>query len=235
MAKLYFRYGAMGAAKTLNLLSVAHNYRSQGRRVFLIKPRVDTRDGEFIASRAGLKERVDFRPGMLDTIDGLGGYDCVLVDEAQFLTARQVEGLRTIATCDDVPVIAYGLKTDFRTRLFAGSQRLLELADDIEEIKTICLYCERKATQNLRCTKGEDQVEIGGDEAYAPSCFACYLERVRTEQYQVPDEITSEDRAVVRQVVLAPKPMVWTSDGARLPADVERRLGDVLEKVAGMT
>lgn len=187
MAKLYFRHGTMDSAKTLNLLAVAHNYRSQGKRVMLLKPRLDDRFGAgAIASRAGLEAHADLLldpDSQLDPED-FAGVDCVLVDEAQFLSARVIDQLRTL-TREGPPVICYGLRTDFRTHLFEGSRRLLELADSIEEVKVTCRFCNRKAIFNLRYgdegqgrTEGA-QIQLGGSEAYAPACFACYNARTR--------------------------------------------------------
>ncbi|HEY8375351.1 MAG TPA: thymidine kinase [Nannocystis sp.] len=184
MAKLYFRHGTMDSAKTLNLLAVAHNYRSQGKRVLLLKPRIDDRFGAgSIASRAGLHADADLLLDPDSVLDPamFEGIDCVLVDEAQFLSARVIEQLRVL-THNGPPVICYGLRTDFRTRLFEGSQRLLELADSIEEVKVTCQFCNRKAIFNLRHdggaarTEGE-QIQLGGSESYAPACFACYQAR----------------------------------------------------------
>jgi thymidine kinase len=186
MAKLYFRHGTMSSAKTLNLLAVAHNYRSQGKRVLLLKPRIDDRFSErAIVSRSGLKAEADVlldADSVLDptTFEGL---DCVLVDEAQFLSSFLVEQLRALTLTHQVPVICYGLRTDFKTRLFEGSKRLLELADSIEEVKVTCQFCNRKAIYNMRLLGGKAtlegaQVEIGADEKYAPACFRCYNERL---------------------------------------------------------
>lgn len=136
-----------------------------------------------VASRAGLFRAADVTLHEFSTIESTNGYACVLVDEAQFLTERQVEGLRAIATDSNIPVIAYGLKTDFRSRLFPGSQRLLELADDIEEIKTVCRFCERKATQNLRLIPATKQIVIGADDVYAPACFACFLSKAQDQDW----------------------------------------------------
>lgn len=185
MAKLYFRYGTMDSAKTMNLLAVAHNYRKQEKRVLLLKPKLDERFGvRRIASRSGLEATADllieadhvFEPGMFDDMD------CVLVDEAQFLSPQVVEQLRRITIDPGVPVICYGLRTDFKTRLFPGSQRLLELADRIEEVKVTCQYCGKKATFNLRLLGGEaaldgPQVQLGADEQYVPVCWQHYDER----------------------------------------------------------
>ena len=153
MAKLYFRYGAMGSAKTLNLLAVRHNYELQGKKVILLKPRRDDRFGaDVVRSRAGLSYQADLLIDD-DTVfaaELFQGLHCVLVDEGQFLSADVVEALRQVTLEHDVPVIAYGLRTDFSTRMFPGSQRLMELADAIEEIKTTCMFCNRKAVFNLR-------------------------------------------------------------------------------------
>jgi len=185
MAKLYFRHGPMDSAKTLNLLAVAHNYRSQGKRVLLVKPRLDIRFGAAtIASRAGLEAHADLlvdRDTQLDP-EGFHGVDCVLVDEAQFLSARLVEQLRRLTRDPGMPVICYGLRTDFRTRLFEGSRRLLELADSIEEVKVTCHFCNRKAILNLRIQGGAaslegEQIQLGGNDRYAPVCYPCYADR----------------------------------------------------------
>jgi thymidine kinase len=185
MAKLYFRYGTMDSAKSMNLLAVAHNYRKQGKRVLLLKPKLDDRFGTLkIASRSGLEADADilverdhvFRRDVFD------GIDCVLVDEAQFLSPSVVDQLRSATIDPGVPVICYGLRTDFQTRLFPGSQRLLELADRIEEVKVTCQYCQKKATFNLRLVGGEavvdgPQIQLGADEQYVPVCWRHYDER----------------------------------------------------------
>ncbi len=187
MAKLYFRYGAMESAKSMNLLAVAHNYRKQGKRVLLIKPRLDTRFGTVkISSRCGLEADADLMldsDGTLDPRD-FRGTDCVLVDEAQFLSPTVIEDLRRITVDPGVPVICYGLRTDFRTRLFPGAQRLMELADTIEEVKVTCQYCHRKATCNLRFVNGTPtirgpQIQLGAEESYAPVCWSHYDEATR--------------------------------------------------------
>lgn len=185
MAKLYFRHGTMGSAKTMNLLAVAHNYRSQGKRVMLLKPRLDTRfSNRAIVSRSGLSIEADLlldRASELDPAD-FEGLACVLVDEAQFLSEAVVEQLRALTLRPGVPVICYGLRTDFQSRLFEGSKRLLELADSIEEVKVTCQFCNRKAILNMRLVDGKatlrgEQIVLGGDESYAPACFACFQER----------------------------------------------------------
>ena len=187
MAKLYFRYGTMDSAKSMNLLAVAHNYRKQGKKVLLVKPRLDTRFGATkISSRSGLEAEADLmveEDTQLDARD-FAGLDCVLVDEAQFLPPSVVEDLRRITVDPGVPVICYGLRTDFRTRLFPGAQRLMELADRIEEVKVTCQYCQKKAICNLRFVNGSPviegpQVQLGADESYAPVCWAHYDEATR--------------------------------------------------------
>ena len=191
MAKLYFRHGTMGSAKTLNLLAVAHNYRSQGKRILLVKPRMDDRFGAAaIRSRAGIEAEADLLVDDATILDPalFRGIDCVLVDEAQFLAPALVDQLRAL-TQGGPPVICYGLRTDFRTNLFPGSRRLLELADSIEEVKVTCQFCNRKAIFNLRMQVGAaptaersaeldgPQVELGGNDRYAPACFTCYSAR----------------------------------------------------------
>ncbi|NVB39184.1 thymidine kinase [Pseudenhygromyxa sp. WMMC2535] len=186
MAKLYFRYGTMDSAKTMNLLAVAHNYRQQGKRVALLKPKLDDRfGGSVIASRSGLNKPVDLLLEDDSELDPpfFAELDCVLVDEAQFLSPRVIEQLRVLTRTQNVPVICYGLRTDFRTQLFPGSKRLLELADSIEEVKVTCQYCNRKAVFNMRLVDGEPvgegaQVQLGANESYAPACYHCYEERL---------------------------------------------------------
>jgi thymidine kinase len=188
MAKLYFRYGTMDSAKTLNLLAVAHNYRKQGKRVVLAKPALDDRFGDRrVASRAGLQGEADLllEPDTKISLEALRGVDCVLVDEAQFLSPAVIDQLRMITLELDLPVICYGLRTDFQTRGFPGSLRLLEVADSIEEVKVTCQYCGRKAVFNLRSAGGKAVVEGAqislGDEEYAPVCWRHYVERVGEE------------------------------------------------------
>ena len=187
MAKLYFRYGTMDSAKSLNLLAVAHNYKKQGKKVLLMKPRLDVRFGASkISSRAGLEADADMMVDdetQLDPRDFVG-IDCVLVDEAQFLAPTVIEDLRRITIDPGVPVICYGLRTDFRTRLFPGAQRLMELADAMEEVKVTCQYCQKKAICNLRFVNGTPtvrgpQIQLGADEQYAPVCWAHYDEATR--------------------------------------------------------
>ncbi len=186
MAKLYFRYGTMDSAKTMNLLAVAHNYRQQGKRVVLLKPRLDDRFGsEVVVSRSGLSKPVDLLLEADSELDPAAfvGLDCVLVDEAQFLSPRVIEQLRALTRVPNVPVICYGLRTDFRSRLFPGAQRLFELADSIEEVKVTCQFCNRKATFNMRLIDGKptfegEQIQLGSNDSYAPACYTCFEERL---------------------------------------------------------
>ena len=162
MAKLYFRFGTVGSAKTLNLLAVAHAYQQQHKRAYLIKPRIDTRFGaESIGSRAGLVQTADLLVDEESIINRevLVGCHCILVDEVQFLAESLIEQLRSIANELNIPVICYGLRTDFRSKLFAGSRRLMELADAIEEIKTTCSFCNHKAIFNLKLTDGRPTLD----------------------------------------------------------------------------
>src|SRR5688500_143073 len=177
----------MDSAKSMNLLAVAHNYRKQGKKVLLVKPRLDTRFGATkISSRCGLEADADLmveEDTALDPRD-FAGLDCVLVDEAQFLAPSVIEDLRRITVEPGVPVICYGLRTDFQTKLFPGAQRLMELADRIEEVKVTCQYCAKKAICNLRFVNGSPtvagpQIQLGADESYAPVCWGHYDEATR--------------------------------------------------------
>lgn len=188
MAKLYFRYGTVGSAKTLNLLAVAHNYLQQQKRAFIIKPELDVRFGrETVQSRAGIEKKADLLLAADSVIDPAvfeGGH-CILVDEAQFLTPAQIEQLRAVARDQQIPVICYGLRTDFRTRLFDGARRLMELADSIEEIKTTCHFCNRKAVYNLKLADGVPTlagptIDLGAEEKYLPACAQCYHQQLAT-------------------------------------------------------
>jgi thymidine kinase len=189
MAKLYFRYGTVSSAKTLDLLAAAHNYRQQGKHVLLIKPELDTRFGrELIRSRAGLSMPADVlapTAGQM-TLPALDNIACLLVDEAQFLSPESIEQLHHIAHSavaphakTGIPVLCYGLRTDFRRELFPAAARLLALADKIEEVKNTCNYCENKAVFNLKLIDGVatldgPTIELGCEEKYLPACARCY-------------------------------------------------------------
>lgn len=176
MAKLYFRYGAMGSSKTANAIMVWYNYRERGQNALLIKPSVDMRDGvHTMESRCGLRSECT----LFDEIDWGAvrshKYDCLIIDEAQFLSQEQVDMLLPIVDDYGIPVICYGLKTDFQGNFFPGSARLLARADTIEEVKTIC-WCGRKATNNARLdgrggiTKEGEQVVLGANDKYIGLC-----------------------------------------------------------------
>lgn len=186
MAKLYFRHGTVGSAKTLNLLAVAHNYRQQGKEVLLLKPELDDRFGKTqIKSRAGLEMPADIliRPETnLLTLD-FEGIDCILADEVQFMSEEIIEQLREISVSKKIPVICYGLRTDFQSHLFPGSKRLMELADSIEEVKATCHFCNKKSIMNIRHVNGVavsegPQVQVGAEEAYYPACYHCYQDQL---------------------------------------------------------
>ena len=173
MAKLYFRYGAMGSSKTANAVMVEYNYKERGCRVLMLKPQLENRDGaRTVRSRSGLSTECRFVEE-LPEID-LTGYACVIVDEAHFLTDAQVRSLVDIVDEKNIPVICYGLRTDFRGDLFEGSRALLQWSDTIEEIKTIC-WCGRKATFNARIQDGRvvkegEQILLGGNSRYVSLC-----------------------------------------------------------------
>ena len=175
MAKLYFKYGAMGSSKTATALITKYNYEERGMKVWLIKPSADERDGQFILkSRIGLISECEAVPPATDIralYAARPDVDVIIVDECQFLTGEQIDQLRELVDRENLPVLCFGLRTDFRTRLFPGSLRLFELADSITEIKTIC-DCGRKATVNARIdadgyviTEGS-QVFLGGNDSY---------------------------------------------------------------------
>mgnify|MGYP004549157367 FL=1 len=191
MAKLYFKYGAMGSSKTANALITKFNYEERGMKVWLLKPAMDDRDGkDIIKSRIGLACRcfvVTPETNIVNEYEKLSGYDAVIVDEAQFLTPKQIDELRYIVDNMNVPVLCFGLRTDFLTHVFPGSLRLLEIADSISEIKTIC-RCGSKATVNARIdeqgnviTDGE-QVLIGGNDSYEEMCYSCYMKKIKSKK-----------------------------------------------------
>ncbi len=179
MAKLYFRYGAMGSSKTANALMVHYNYIERGSNAVLLKPQLENRDGEkIIKSRIGLKSECCYVEDFITEIgtnwDAAKKYDAVIVDECQFLSAEQVDWLSDLVDFAEIPVICYGLRTDFQSKFFLGSKRLMEIADKIEEIKTVC-WCGRKAAINARISDGKivrngEQVMMGGNESYIAIC-----------------------------------------------------------------
>ena len=190
MAKLYFKYGAMGSSKTAQALITKYNYEENGLKVWLLKPSADTRDGQdILRSRIGLEAKVEVAPPDSDIYTRFrqtkkGCCDIIIVDECQFLTPQQIDQLRAIVNDYDIPVICFGLRTDFQTKLFPGSRRLMEIADTFDEIKTIC-DCGNKATVNARIdctghivTEGA-QVVLGGNDSYIAMCHRCYIQGIR--------------------------------------------------------
>ncbi len=182
MAKLYFRYGAMGASKTANMLMTQYNYLERGKKAVILKPKIENRDGKtVIQSRIGLKGECFYVEDFIEEfIKSPYELDCILVDEAQFLSATTVEQLCTFVDVYEIPVICYGLKGDFQTNLFEGSKRLMELADVIEQIPTIC-WCGKKAHMNARIQDGKivkegSQIQMGGNESYISLCRKHYFE-----------------------------------------------------------
>ncbi len=192
MAKLYFKYGAMGSSKTANALITKFNYEERGMKVWLIKPSTDDRDGKtHIRSRIGLAADAD----VIAPEDNIGellkkqeGIDVIISDECQFFTAEHIDQLREIVNFQDIPVLCFGLRTDFLTHLFPGSARLFEVADSITEIKTIC-SCGAKAIVNARIaadgkiiTEGE-QVMLGGNESYVAMCHKCWAKAIKEQNH----------------------------------------------------
>ena len=189
MAKFYFKYGAMGSSKTAQALITKYNYEENDLNVWLIKPSADIRDGATILrSRIGLEAEceviapaVDIRARFLGS--KVRKCDVIIADEAQFFTEAQIDQLRAIVDSHNIPVICFGLRTDFQTRLFPGSRRLMEVADTIQEIKTIC-DCGAKATVNARISDGYivtegAQVVLGGNDCYIALCHRCYINGIR--------------------------------------------------------
>ena len=190
MAKLYFKYGAMGSSKTAQALITKYNYEENDLKVWLIKPSADVRDGAAtLRSRIGLEAQVEVIPQEIAVLERFvgakeGSCDVLIVDECQFLTEAQIDQLRAIVDEHNVPVMCFGLRTDFQTKLFPGSLRLMEVADTIQEIKTIC-DCGAKATVNARIdgeghivTQGA-QVVLGGNDSYIAMCHKCYVRGIR--------------------------------------------------------
>ena len=189
MSKLYFRYGAMNSGKSTNLMQVAHNYEERGMRVLLIKPSTDKKGGDKLVSRLGVERKVDLlindNQNVYEEVKNWENnkykIDCILVDEVQFLKSHQIDELFEVAVCLDIPVICYGLRTDFKMQGFEGSTRLLLLAHSVEELKTIC-KCGRKAVLNGRKINGKfvfegEQVAIDNVDnvEYESLCGHCYF------------------------------------------------------------
>jgi thymidine kinase len=190
LAKLYFRYGTMNSGKSIEVLRTAHNYEEQGKSVLLFTPAIDDRYGTgIVASRIGMQKTavvVDEHTDMYAMALAEKPH-CVLIDECQFLNKEQILQLTDICDDLDIPVIAYGLRSDFLGNLFEGSLELFAVADKIEEIKTVCWYCDRKAIMNMRCKDGKpvfegEQIQIGGNESYIPVCRKCFKKHKKISQ-----------------------------------------------------
>ena len=191
MAKLYFKYGAMGSSKSAQALITKFNYEELGMSVWLIKPSTDTRDGaDTIKSRIGLECRARIITPDQDICAeyaAVGRHDVIIADEAQFFTPAQIDQLRTLVDEENLPVLCFGLRTDFLTHFFPGAQRLMELADSLTEIKTVC-SCGKKATVNARIdgsgrivTEGA-QVFLGGNDSYIAMCHKCWKDKIKAQQ-----------------------------------------------------
>ena len=194
MAKLYFKYGAMGSSKSAQALITKFNYEEQGMTVWLIKPSVDTRDGaDIVRSRIGLQCRAEVitpEDSIIKKYRAVGRHDVIIADEAQFFTPEQIDELRELVDEDELPVLCFGLRTDFRTCFFPGARRLMELADSLTEIKTVC-ECGRKATVNARLdekgrivTEGS-QVLLGGNDRYVAMCHQCWKRKIKEQENEL--------------------------------------------------
>ena len=195
MAKLFYIYSTMNSGKSLELLKTAHNYESQGKKVLVLTSDKDTRYKDIgkndikgiIKTRMGLEREAYLAERFLKKEDSIAfiireKFDCILVDEAQFISRDLILELVDIVDRLEIPVICYGLKNDFRNQLFEGSEALLLFADKIQEIKTVCTYCSRKATMNMRMVNGVPefegvQIQVGGNESYIPVCRQCYMSK----------------------------------------------------------
>jgi thymidine kinase len=191
MAKLYFKYGAMGSSKTANALITKFNYEERGMKVWLIKPSIDDRDGaDTVRSRIGLQADAYVatpETNLYEQFLLVGNYHVIIADECQFFTTAQVDQLRLIVDKLGIPVLCFGLRTDFLTHLFEGSRRLFEVADSITEIKTICT-CGKKAIVNARIdgegrvvTEG-GQILIGGNDSYVAMCHSCWMQAIDEQE-----------------------------------------------------
>ena len=192
MAKLYFKYGTMGSSKTAQALITKFNYEERGMKTVLLKPAIDTRDGKNLCkSRIGLSATATEVTKTQDIFELLKEVetDVVIVDECQFLTEEQVDQLGKVVLERDIPVLCFGLRTDFLTHLFSGSKRLFEIADSISEIKYIC-QCGNKAIVNARLDENGNilttgsQVLIGGNDKYVAMCRKCWLKKIKSQQQE---------------------------------------------------
>ncbi len=205
MAKMHFKYATMNSGKSIDLIRTSYNYEENGYKVLIIKPAVDTKGENYITSRIGLKRKVDllllYSDDVLEKLKGkLENISCILIDEAQFLSTKQVEDLFLLSKSCDIPVLCYGLRTNFKMESFAGGKRLLEMADVLEEITTLCScgeiarYVGRQVGKKF--VRDGEEVVIDGTEniTYVPLCGKCYLERVnKIDLNKVKEKIMKED------------------------------------------
>jgi len=190
VAKLYYKYGAMGSSKTASALITKFNYEERGMKVWLIKPSIDVRDGaDVVRSRIGLQAQAEIitpDKNLYEEYQKHSDCDVIIADECQFLTSAQIDGLRRIVDELQIPVLCYGLRTDFLTHLFEGSRRLFEVADSVTEIKTIC-ECGKKAIVNARIDeKGKivtegGQILLGGNDSYVAMCHSCWKKAIKEQ------------------------------------------------------
>ncbi|ANE48132.1 thymidine kinase [Paenibacillus swuensis] len=191
MAKLYYRYGTMNSGKSIDILKIANNYEEQGKKVLIFTSAIDDRHGlGKVTSRVGIQREAYLLDETVFEKVQQEQPDCVVVDEGQFASTQLIDLLAEIVDTLDIPVIVYGLMTDFQGEMFEGSKRLLELADRIEEVKTICWYCKSKARFNTRFKNGKavftgEQIDIGGNEKYLPLCRQCYMKEKKSAETSI--------------------------------------------------
>lgn len=190
MAKMHFKYASMNSGKSIDLMRTAFNYEENGYQVLVLKPIIDTKAGDRLSSRVGLERKVDelilYSESILEKLKGkLDDISCIFVDEAQFLSINQVDELFVISKAFNIPVICYGLRTNFKMESFAGSKRLLEIADVLEELTTLCScsniarYVGRKVNDKYVCEGEEIVIDGTVNVSYVPLCGKCYLEKVK--------------------------------------------------------
>ena len=206
MAKMHFKYASMNSGKSIDLIRTAHNYEENGYKVLIIKPAVDTKAEDNISSRIGAQRKVDilllYSDNILEALKNkLNDVACILVDESQFLSIKQVEDLFLISKACNIPVICYGLRTNFKMESFAGGKRLLEIADVLEELTTLCScgeiarYVSRKVGNNF--VQDGEEIIIDGTEniTYVPLCGKCYLEKVnKIDLESIKNNLTGEEK-----------------------------------------
>lgn len=195
MAKLHFKYASMNSGKSIDLIRTVYNYEENGFKVFVMKPGVDTKGEDYVQTRIGLERKVDFLIGENDDVleilrDKLEGVSVIFIDEVQFLSSEQIDDLFIISKVYDVPIICYGLRTNFKMEAFAGSKRLLEIADILEELQTLCScgniarYVGRKYNGQFQ-NDGDEIVIDGADNyQYEPLCGECYLKKVKKIEFK---------------------------------------------------